>query len=57
MKGLNSSYNSNNNLGDIGLTSAKPNAFAGCCRVKREKKGLWIKKMAFGRLQENGPVY
>lgn len=57
MKGLNSSYKTHNNLGNIGLTSAKPNAFAGCCRVKRKKKEVCIKKMVSGRLQENGPVY
>lgn len=38
MKGLNSSCNTNNNLGNIGLTFAKPNAFAGSCRVKRGGK-------------------
>lgn len=48
MKGLNSSYKTNNNLANIGLTSAKPNAFVHCCRVKGEKKrnvhkenGIW----------------
>lgn len=57
MKGLNSSYKTNNNLANIGLTPAKPNAFVHCCWVKGKKRETSIKKMVSGRLQENGPVY